>query len=170
MGRKGYANSKGRASHENFFGTPKVVMAHSNYIRLTSSASKLLNDLGYQFNGYNNGDLTAAFSVMKKRGWASKATLWRALDCLLHYGMIIVTRQGGRNKTTLYALSWRKIDECKGKLDIPETVAAPGTWKEERLQWKSKTGSDENKSLVPKLGQLGTETVPIDLKAVKEWH
>jgi hypothetical protein len=146
-----YSKSKGRASYDSFYGIPKAVIAHPNFIRLTPSALKLLIDIGYRYNGRNNGDLCAAFSVMQKRGWASKATLWRALDCLLHYGMIIVTRQGGRNRATLYALTWQKIDECKGKLDISETVTAPGTWKEERPRWKSKTGANENKSLVPKL-------------------
>ena len=69
-----YANPKGRAAYSNFFGLPKEVLLHPNFVHLTPSAIKLLVDLGVQFNGHNNGDLCAAFSIMQKRGWRSKDT------------------------------------------------------------------------------------------------
>lgn len=83
---------------------------------------KLLVDVASQFNGKNNGDLTAAWSVMRDRGWKSPGTLHKALRALLNAGLIQETRSGGRHRCTLYAVTWRGIDECKGKLDVNPTV------------------------------------------------
>jgi len=33
-----------------------------------------VNDLGRQYNGKNNGDLCATWSMMAKRGWSSRST------------------------------------------------------------------------------------------------
>jgi hypothetical protein len=165
-----YSKSKGRASYTSFFGLPKEVMAHPNYIRLTPAAVKLLNDIGYQYNGNNNGDLCTAFSVMQARGWRSKDTLWRAIDCALHYGMILKTRQGGRHQATLYALTWKPIDECRGKLEVAETRVAPGTWKENRPDWKPKSSKAKNKAVVRKQGQCGTESVLINPNTGEKWR
>ena len=41
-------------------------------------------------------------------------------------GFIIITRQGGRNRASLFAITWKEIDECKGKLDIDPTKFQPG--------------------------------------------
>ncbi|WP_303900773.1 hypothetical protein [Thiohalomonas denitrificans] len=90
---------------------------------------KLLVDLGAQYRGTNNGDLTAAFSIMERRGWKSKSSLQNALVELLETGWIIKTRQGGRNFPSLYALTFLPIDECGGKLDRPSTNAPLGWWK-----------------------------------------
>ncbi len=160
MTRKRYEKSKGRATHASFVGIPKNVVAHRNFIRLTSSAQKLIIDLGFQYNGFNNGDLTAAFSVLKKRGWRSKETLANAIACAINYGMIMVTRRGGKNLTTLYALTWNKIDECKGKLDVTPTNIPPGLWKEDKPDWKPK---DKTKSLVRKSGQVRPNIVPMNI-------
>jgi len=94
-----------------------------------TKAIKLLLDAGMQYNGYNNGDICLTTSLMEKRGWTSKAGLQEALEELVHYGMIVLTRQGGRNRASLYALTWREIDECSGKLDIKSSKIPPGDWK-----------------------------------------
>ena len=74
---------------------------------------------------------------MKKRGWRSESTLNNARKELLYYGWIVCSRQGGKNQASLYAVTFRSIDECKGKLDIKETVTSLGYWKEEqKLTWK----------------------------------
>ena len=41
----------------------------------------------------------------------------------------IVSRMGGRNTCSLYALTFQAIDECKGKLDISSSIVASGDWK-----------------------------------------
>jgi len=68
--------------------------------------------------------------MMKKRGWRSPTTLSRAKKELLERGWILVTRYGGQNLCTLYAVTFQAIDDCKGKLDCGATTCATGTWKE----------------------------------------
>lgn len=109
-----------------------------NFNMLTPIALKLLINISRQYNGYNNGDLCCTFSVMKKHGWKSKATLDDARDCLVHYGMITLARQGGRNKCSLFAITWQKIHDHFGKLDVPSTTRASGEWKTEVPTWQPK--------------------------------
>lgn len=99
------------------------------YIKLSAHAVKLLNDLLSQYNGSNNGDLGAAYSVMQKRGWRSKGTLNRAIKELLEAGFIEVSRQGGRHLCSLYAFTFYAVDECKGKLDIRPTTTPKSLWR-----------------------------------------
>jgi len=120
---------KGRREKHQFVGIPKVCMQHLNYIELSMPAKVLLWELCYQYNGYNNGDLCAAFSILKGRGWRSKGTLGRAIKELKERQWIIVARQGGRNQCSLYALTFQAIDECKGKLDIYPSNVASSDWK-----------------------------------------
>ena len=122
----------GRREAGTYFGFPHAVMDSQNYLKLTTKAVKLLNDIGRQYNGHNNGDLCATYSVMKKRGWVSKRTLESALKELMYYELITLTRQGGRNKCSLFAVTWQPIDECKGKLDVKPTRTSPGTWNHEK--------------------------------------
>ena len=146
MSRNG-VNAKGRRTEGRYFGLPHALMRHENYTRLSAHAVRLLNDLGLQYNGYNNGDLQATWSFMSKRGWKSKATLHRAIKELRDRWWILVARQGGRHKATLYALSFLAIDECDGKLEIAATRSPPSTWK--------------NDFRAPNVYQLSTEPVPI---------
>ncbi len=120
---------KGRRDKRPFTGIPKACMGHENYARLSPYAKVLLIEFCYQYNGHNNGDLSAAFSVLQKRGWRSKGTLDRALKELRETGWITLTRQGGQNLCSLFALTFQAIDECKGKHDIPPTTVASGIWK-----------------------------------------
>jgi DNA-binding PadR family transcriptional regulator len=122
-------------THSSYFGLPNAVLNHENYLRLSAKAVKLLIDLGEQYTGFNNGDLCATWSMMQKRGWKSRNTLYKALKELLHYGLIIKSRQGGKHAASLYALTWKQVDECKGKLDIKSTKSPPGYWKEEHADW-----------------------------------
>ena len=123
--------AKARREGGNFMAIPHAVLDRTNYLALSWPAKGLLNDLARQYNGYNNGDLTAAWRLMAKRGWKSKETLQRALRELLANGLIELTRQGGRNACSLYAVTWAAIDECKGKLDYGPTRVASGLWKKE---------------------------------------
>ena len=97
-------------------------MQTDDYKNLGGSAVKLLLALAYQYRGNNNGDLTAAFTVMRDQfGFRSPVTLARAIKALLGANLIKQTRihqfmNPGR-KCALYALTWQPIDECDGKLD-----------------------------------------------------
>jgi hypothetical protein len=133
---KQWERNNNRKQSGQYFGLPHAVMNSPNYISLSSHAVKLLNDLGLQYNGKNNGDLCATWSMMKKRGWKSTSTLYKAINELTHYGFISKSRQGGRHKPTLYSLTWQSIDECKGKLDIDPTNIPQGFWREEKPNYR----------------------------------
>lgn len=127
--RMGALKPKGRARNARYAGIPHIVMESENYSKLSGWDVKLLLELAKQYNGGNNGDLSAAWSTMRKQGWRSPGTLNTSIKRLLQFGFIVQSRQGGRHKCSLYALTWRPIDECKGKLEIATTTQASNEWK-----------------------------------------
>jgi len=127
--------TKGRRESGSFLAIPHTILKSDNYKQLTPAAVKLLLDIAGQFKGANNGDLCAAPSVMKPLGWRSPSTLHDKEEELQHYGFIVKTRQGGRHKASLFAISWRPIDECKGKLDVKESRVAGNEWKVKAAKW-----------------------------------
>ena len=132
-----YGKAKGRNEGGQFAALPHRCLAHENYTRLSSRAIRLLVDLAFQYNGRNNGDLTAAPSILHKRGWRSKETIRLAILELLHFGWITLTRQGGLNRTpNLYAVTFQPIDECGGKLDVRSSSIPSGEWKQEVGEWE----------------------------------
>ena len=122
--------AKGRSDSGSFVAMPHAILESETYARLRAPAVKLMLDLYGQYKGSNNGDFAMAWSMMKKRGWRSKDTLYRARDELIDNGFVIQTRQGGKHQCSLYAVTWQPIDECNGKLDCPSTIVAPGYWKQ----------------------------------------
>lgn len=120
MGRK-RLNTYERRIKGKFLAIPETVYNHEDFKSLSKRAIKLLIDLLTQYNGCNNGDLCAAMKIMKKRGWTSNDQRNKALKELLDKGIIVLSRQGGRKKASLYAVAWKPIDECRGKLDISPT-------------------------------------------------
>ena len=123
------SQAKGRREHGSFVALPHAVIRHKNFATLSPRATKLLFDLLASFNGKNNGDFSAAWTLMKKRGWRSRDQLDKARKELLERGFIVKTRQGGRNKCSLFAVTFFAIDECNGKLEVPATSTATGEWK-----------------------------------------
>lgn len=117
-------NAKGRRINGKFLAIPEVVYNHPDYIRLSNSAKALLVDLLTQYNGHNNGDLCAAEKLMKVRGWKSNSQRNKALKELLKNEILLLTRQGGKKIASLYAITWRPIDECKDKISIKPTKKA----------------------------------------------
>lgn len=130
------AKSIRRRDTRTFAGLPHAVLQTHKYASLSSGAVKLLVDITAQYNGHNNGDLQASWSVLKQRGWRSRETLSRAIKELRDVGFIITTRQGGRNRCSLYAVTWQPVNECRHprtglhKLDVPATRMAPGSWRD----------------------------------------
>jgi hypothetical protein len=119
--------AKGRNENGRFLSIPHCVMNTFDYIKLTTKSKVLLFDLALQYNGKNNGNLTAAFAVMKKRGWVREATIFTAVQELMAANLIIRTREGKfqnpHSRCALYALTWKPIDECYGKnLDAAPTT------------------------------------------------
>jgi len=136
MAKQNYAKSKGRRESGTFLAVPHAVYRSPNWPKLSGNAVKLLIDLGVQYNGNNNGNLTAAQKVLSKHGWPNRTSIDRARDELLHYGFIEKTRQGGlHNGPSLYALTWKPIDEClqaKWPLEAKPTRVASGLYKHDK--------------------------------------
>ena len=148
MARK--SNSRGRAKNGRYAGIPHFVMESDRYYRSSGNALKLLLELAKQYNGHNNGDLSAAFSVLKSRGWRSKNTLTRCLNELLERGLIVKTREGWFSnpggRCALYALQWNNIDECPGKdLELGPTRVPYRSFAVEKFK-KSGTETDTSSS------------------------
>jgi hypothetical protein len=112
-----------RADCKNKIPSPASVLSHK--------AAHLLDNLIAQYDGKNNGDLSAAPKIMKLYGWSSQGSVYNALVELLGLGFIEQTRQGGKNQCSLYAVTWLAIDECNGKLDVNPTKVAVNLWKPE---------------------------------------
>jgi len=120
---------KGRATNGPFLMLRDSVLQHPAFKTLSPRATKLFLDIGSQYRGYNNGDLAATLRMMKERGWNSSDQLSKAKNELVERGLIMITRQGGMNLCTLYALTCFRIDTCNGKLDVLPTSVAPNTFR-----------------------------------------
>ncbi len=127
------ASSKPMGSRKKapFANIPHHIMESENYKKLGAWEVKLLLELSYKFRGKNNGDLSATWSDSKKFGWRSKGTLSKAIERLVKYGFIQLTRQGGMHQCSLYALTWHPIDECQGKHEVSPTKTPSNLWKNE---------------------------------------
>ena len=118
------ARQKRRAiHHKGYLHLHIPLLQCRDFISLKGNNIKLLIDIGQQYNGYNNGDLCATLSVMRRRGWNSNQQLSKALKELQEKNLILQTKQGGLGLgPNLYALTWQPIDDCKGKLDVKSTT------------------------------------------------
>ena len=118
---KGNARHKGTKYNEPFVGIVRSVFESPAFVGLSPHACKLLLELAGQYRGNNNGNLTVAWSVVSKRGWRSKTTLWRCKAELIKAGFVYVTRKGHMPSTCeLLALTWFPLD-VSPKFD-PEAV------------------------------------------------
>jgi len=126
MNRKDAKGRKEKGRYLMFF---HAMLNHPDYLSLSPYAKVLLIDIAMQYNGINNGDFGASWTVMKKRGWKSEATLSKKLKELQEKNFIVKTRQGGLHVCSLYAVTWVAVDDCKGKLDISATKTPLRKWK-----------------------------------------
>lgn len=114
--------------HGGFLAIPHAVSNCAKYRALSAIAVKLLIDIGSQFNGRNNGDFSAAWKLMKPRGWKSQETLHRAKQELLEAGFIAETRKGRRpNLCSLYGITWMRLNPSP-KYDIEPYGFPFGAW------------------------------------------
>ena len=128
---------KSKRNDGGFLSVPKIILRNPNFLMLTTKAARLLLDLGEQYNGSNNGDLCATWSMMRQRGWRSPETLNNALRELEYYGFIHMTQQGGLNRPSLYAIAWFSIDINRNGLSVSLSQRSNG-WKETKKKFKSK--------------------------------
>lgn len=125
------ARHKGRKSNGSFLMLGHDLIRSSEFADLSPYAVKLLLEIASNFNGKNNGDLSAAYSILSKRGWKSSGTLAKTKKELVAKGWLITTRQGGRNRCSLFAVSWLPVDECGNKHDHPTESIPSNLWKNE---------------------------------------
>lgn len=111
--------SCGRRNSGTFVLLPHAIMDDMSYRNLTNSAKALLLDLLRQYNGRNNGALSACWTLMRKKGWRSKDTLHRALSELLRVGLVVKVAQGGLKplKHSQYAIVFLALDDVHGMDD-----------------------------------------------------
>lgn len=141
-----------------FAAIPHAMLRSEEYAALSARAVKLVVDVFAQFNGRNNGDLSAAPKVMRERGWRSHAMLSTALAELLNSGFLVQTRMGGRHKAALYAVTWLVVNECDGKLDARPGNGAPlllwrATYRDQVPQYRLVGEPVENANATPPAGQ-----------------
>jgi len=108
--------AKGRRSEGTFTALPHNVFRRTAKrpapaAILSTTARCLLVDICQQLNGRNNGDLSAAPKTLAAYGWKSRGTVDDAIVELVALGFLQQTRQGGRNRCSLFAVTWRGIDE-----------------------------------------------------------
>ena len=102
---------KGNRLDFRFFALARDALDHPSFLKLSPYAKALLLDLGAQYRGDNNGNLSCAWKVMKPRGWRSEATLHKAKHELIGAGYLFEARKGRRpNVCGLYALTWLLLD------------------------------------------------------------
>ncbi|MDR7134043.1 hypothetical protein J2X06_001227 [Lysobacter niastensis] len=132
---------KGRKSAP-FIGIPRDVLDSAEFGALSPQATKLLLELARQYRGKNNGDFSASWGQLLERGWHSPGTLQRAKKEIVASGFAVVTRQGGRNRCSLYGVTWWAIDDCNGKHDERPTHAALQLWKKTKPLVPMRTNVD----------------------------
>lgn len=129
MSRRRYKDAKKKREKGAFLALPMTVLNSYAYTKLSPFAVKLLLDLGSQYRGNNNGDLCAAWKVMRPRGWRSEVTLGKAKKELLLAGFIFEARKGRRpNICSLYAVTWQDLDHSI-KHDVGPKSFLFGAWK-----------------------------------------
>jgi hypothetical protein len=116
---------------------PVEVIQSPACVSLPHYAFRLLILFAAQFTGRNNGDLEMTWERALRGGMTGKRQLCQGLVMLALRGLILKTRQGGiaagrgmGRKPTLYAVTWRKIDPCEGKLEVPATEHSSEAWRD----------------------------------------
>ena len=120
-----------------------ALLRDERFMNLSPNAHKTLNYLASQYSGFNNGDLDICETNARRRGLEmSAASLRRGANELEQAGVIEKTRQGGRNRNSLYALAWREINYNTQKHDYISSVEPSMRW----LRQKSSSSVTQIKS------------------------
>jgi len=109
---------------------PLELIRSRAFAQLSPHAAKLFFDLAAQLdrNAKGNGDLSATAQFLKARGWSSMSTLSAALEELLGAGLVAKTRQGGRRRCSLFALTPWPLDCDLSKLDVKPGSYGAADW------------------------------------------
>lgn len=127
MGKKRTEDSLRRKDSGQFARLPLQILQTRQFALLSAHATKLLMDLISECRLGRNGDLSVAWTVMKERGWRSRDTLRKAQRELIDKRWIVQTRQGGRNRCSLFAITIWPLDPSS-KYDILPKDFEKGEW------------------------------------------
>jgi hypothetical protein len=119
---------------------PIVLLQHPNYRRMSYAAKAVLWDICSDYNGSNNGYLSAEWSKFKNYGWGSHHTMRDAIAEVIYYGWLVQTQVGGRDhRPNLFGLTWRKLNRRTTQpLHIPsdcDFVRPSSHWKQPRARY-----------------------------------
>lgn len=85
----------------------------------------------------NNGDLSITHKEMEDQGIGlSKRTFFQSINELIDKGFIVITRQGGRNRCNLYAVTFQVIGDIREsgsvvrKIDQVPTLYPSNEWRQ----------------------------------------
>jgi hypothetical protein len=108
---------------------PHKLLQDEVVMNLSPNAHKTLNYLASQYKGKNNGDLDICETNARERGLKmSAASLRRGANELEEAGVIVKTRQGGRNRNSLYAISWKEVNYDPRKHDYLASIQPSLPW------------------------------------------
>lgn len=119
---------KGRRVDGTFVALPHAILRSPAFTRLSAHAVKLLLDMLSAYNGGNNGDMSAAWQIMRGRGWKSRDTLAKAIRELVTGGWLFVTRQGGSHVATLYATTIFALSDIPKHTQKFDSGVGPATF------------------------------------------
>lgn len=127
----------GRQPSDTFVRLPHSMMRHPSFFALGGAAMKMLLFLASQYNGRNNGDLSATKAMVEAASVCAASKSKELLGQLEEAGFIVQTRHGIKKQCHLYAVTWLGIDRCPGK--NLEIAAGPprNDWRKTHLQHPS---------------------------------
>lgn len=141
------AKHTGRGKEHSFLRLPHFLLDSEEFASLSGNAIKLLLDAAKEFKGTNNGNINLAWSRLSARGWVSQGTAHRAKHELLERGFLVCTRHGGKNRCSLYALTWEPIDKCERvQLEIGPQPTASHLWRNPCSDYRSELLSKSEQS------------------------
>ena len=124
------SKATGKGAGHSFIALPHYMLESEAWGALSPQAVKVIIEAARHVKGDNNGDFSLPWSRMRRRGWKSKSTLSAAIHEAIEAGFLERSRYGTRNHVcALYAITWKPIDECGGKLQIAATKVASNAWK-----------------------------------------
>lgn len=135
--RRGIKPKKRTSSH------PFVMLEHrildsEAFADMRPSSQILLVLMNRQFNGLNNGHISASFGLVKRYGFGSDNTLKSAIAELRAHGFIFKTRSHGANgQWAKYALTWIPLSQDRDGLFLHDYEANA---------WRNWTPIDEKSS------------------------
>lgn len=136
-----YATKKGRSSKhkdklkQSLNGSTFTALRHDvinspEYLALSLSAKSVFIHLLAKYNRINNGDISAPQNRAKEEFNLSSRGLKKALEELINANFIEVTRQGGKNQCSLYAITCYPLNNIvKTGLVQAETHKPSDKWR-----------------------------------------